>query len=181
MGLSLKDGLMTEVVPPAPVVVPPAPAAHAPETFSREYVTELREEAKAHRIAAQAAKDAVKAAEEAAAAAKVKAETGVKAAQTAANERVIRAELKAAAIKAGMVDLDGLKMLDLSTVTLDDKGEVIGADALLDAAKKAKPFLFGAAVTGSTQTVPKPGEPTDKLAKDMTPAERAALRKKLTS
>ncbi len=40
--------------------------------------------------------------------------------------RLIRAELKAEAMRAGMVDLDGLRLLDLDAVAINDKGEVEG-------------------------------------------------------
>ena len=174
MGLNTKDqGLMTteNTNPPAP----PAPAATPePATFSREYVTELRQEAEGWRKKHKEASDLKAAAEAAATAAKTEAETAAKTANEAANQRVIRAELKAVAIKAGMVDLDGLKMLDLSGVKLDEKGEVVGAEEMIEAAKKAKPFLFGAAKSGSTEAPPKPGETTPKLAKNMTPEERKA-------
>ena len=135
--------------------------AKVPETFSREYVTELREENKTHRLKNQEAEThkqaALKEAEEAKAALKkrdeeveaFKAET-----KTSADQRVIRAELKAEAVKAGMIDLDGLKLADLSTITLDDKGDVVGAEALFKALKESKPYLFKAVSTSSTDRTP---------------------------
>jgi hypothetical protein len=148
----------------------------APETFSREYVHELREENKSWRTKHQESETARKAAEDAAKAAEKTGGDKVKEVQTAADQRVIRAELKAAAIKAGMVDLDGLKLADLSKVKLNDQGEVEGADELMDAMKKAKPYLFGAPSTGNTQKPPKPGDQAPKLATTMTDAEYAAAR-----
>ena len=102
----------------------------------------------------------------------------VTAAHTAANERLLRSELKAEAIKAGMVDLDGLKLADLSKVKLNDSGEVEGADALMTDLKKAKPYLFGAVGTTSNPagSMPKAGEQKQKLAPDMTKEEYAAAR-----
>jgi hypothetical protein len=64
--------------------------------------------------------------------------------------------LKAAALKAGMHDLDGLKLADVSKVTLGAYGSVIGADEVVAELKAAKPFLFV------------------KKMKDMTPAEQDA-------
>ena len=78
------------------------------------------------------------------------------AAQTAADQRIIRAELKAEALKAGMVDLDGLKLADLSKVKLNDAGEVEGADALMTELKKSKPYLFGTPGTTSNTTTNAP-------------------------
>jgi hypothetical protein len=158
------------------VVTPPA--IPGKETFSREYVNELREENKSWRLkhadAEKQAGDFKTAADKAALDAK---ETS-SAAQSAADARVIRAELKTVALKAGMVDLDGLKLADLSTVKLDDKGEVEGADALIDALKKAKPYLFGSASGTSTPgNAPSSTPPAAKSARDMTPEEYAAAKK----
>jgi len=103
------------------------------------------------------------------------------ASEKAANDRLIHAELKAIAVKAGLVDVDGLKLLDLSGVSLDKDGNLVGGDALIEAAKKSKPYLFGGAGgTGSTEKPPakKAGEP--KNAKDMTADEYRAARADLT-
>ena len=101
---------------------------------------------------------------------------GVAEATTAANGRIVLAELKAEAIRAGMVDPDGLKLLDTSKVALVEDGTVKVPDGFFDEAKKAKPWLFGATPnsTSSTSSPPKPGDTDIKLAKDMTDAERAA-------
>ena len=155
---------------PAPASAPvPGPTAVplAPQSFSPEYVHELREENKGWRLKADEQGQKRKAAEDAAKKASEEAEAKVKAAdeaaarkaaaaETAANERVIRAELRTAAIKAGMVDLDGLKLADLSTVKLNDAGEVEGAEALMEALKAAKPYLFGPAKPGNTNPNPPP-------------------------
>lgn len=44
----------------------------------------------------------------------------------ALQQRLVRAELKAEAVRAGMIDLDGLKLLDISAARLTDAGEEIG-------------------------------------------------------
>lgn len=150
--------------------------AAKPETFSREYVHELREENKSWRTKHAEEAAARKAADEGKTAAEKASEGKVKEVQTAADQRVIRAELKAAAIKAGMVDLDGLKLADLSKVKLNAEGEVEGADELMEAMKKSKPYLFGAASSSSTGKPPKKGEETPKLATEMTDAEYAVAR-----
>lgn len=142
--------------PGAGGTAPAAPAAPAlPETFSREYVTELRNENKGYRLKAQTLEAANKASEEALAKAAAEADEKVSAATQAANDRILRAELKAAAIKAGMIDLDGLKLADLSLVKLNDAGEVEGAEALMAALKESKAYLFQASGT-TTQTQPAP-------------------------
>jgi hypothetical protein len=62
--------------------------------------------------------------------------------QAQANAKLIRAELKAEAIRAGMVDLDGLKLLDLADVGLNQNGEVADAAMILAKLKRAKPCMF---------------------------------------
>lgn len=148
------------------------------EHFSREYVKELREENKGWRLKAQQLEkerdDHKTAAEKAA----QDAEGKIKEAHTAAEQRVIRAELKAEALKAGMVDLDGLKLADLSKIKINDAGEVEGATELMEELKKAKPYLFGTTQNSSTPgTPPNPKPPTAKKATDMTADEYAAARK----
>lgn len=149
------------------------------KTFSHDYVKELREENKSWRLKAQNAEADRDTHKTAAEKATETAKEVTTAAQAAADQRVIRAELKTVALKAGMVDLDGLKLADLSTVKLDDKGEVEGADALIEALKKAKPYLFGTPGNSSTPVVPPSNKPPEaKKAADMTDAEYAAARSK---
>ena len=78
--------------------------------------------------------------------------------EAATRAAVIGGELKAEAVRAGMVDLDGLKLADLSAVTLDDRGAVVGAAAVMAALRRAKPWLFGAANSSSTAAVPQAEE-----------------------
>lgn len=173
---------------PTPTTPPAAPAAAAPvastaepTTFSAEYVRELRAENKAWRLKAQENEATATSAAEAAKKAKDDADGVISAAKAAANDRIIRAELKAEAIKAGLVDLDALKLADLTKVTLKDDGTVDGAEALFADLKKAKPYLFGVVNTSTTITAPKPGVQPGKGVKEMSKAEyeaakRAAIR-----
>lgn len=147
-----------------------------PQTFSLEYVRELRNENKGLRLKLSEQEKAAKESADAVTKAAKDADEKVTAAAKASNDRIARAELKAVALKAGIVDIDGLKLVDLSKLTLDDKGEVQGADALIDELKKSKPYLFGAASTSGTGKVPPSEPPTKKLAKDMTDAEYAAAK-----
>ena len=147
-----------------------APAEAEPKTFSHDYVRELREENKGLRLAKQAAereRDGLRGAAETA-----KAE---------ADRRVIRAELKAHAIRAGIIDPDALKLLDISAVRLGDGGEVEGADELLEKFKEAKPHFFAAAptpptssTTSSTARTPPAKPASGKKASEMTNQEFAA-------
>jgi hypothetical protein len=58
--------------------------------------------------------------------------------------RLVQSELKAAAIRAGMVDLDGIKLIDMNQVALNAGGEVADGVAVMAALRAAKPYLFGA-------------------------------------
>lgn len=163
--------------PTAPAPSPsPTPRAPEPQTFSAEYVRELREENKGWRLKATEQETAAKEAKALADKAAKDADEKIVAGTKASNDRIIRAELKAVAVKAGMVDLDGLKLADLSTVKLNDAGEVEGAEALMEALKKAKPYLFGAASTSSTSKVPATGDPKAKKATEMTADEYKAAK-----
>jgi cell wall-associated NlpC family hydrolase len=151
-----------------PVAPSPAPAPAPAQSFSAEYVKELREEAKGWRLKHEAAIREADEHKTAAQRASEEANAKIAQATTAAEQRIVRAELKAAALKAGMVDLDGLKLADLSSVKLAEDGSVEGADALMASLKEAKPYLFGATNSSSTpgaKPAPKPAEP--KSAKDM--------------
>lgn len=143
---------------------PPKPE---PETFSKDYVRELREENKGYRLKAQEMEGRAKAVEEAAKKAVEEAEGKIKEVHTAAEQRVIRAELKAEALKAGMVDLDGLKLADLSSVKLNEAGEVEGAEELMASLKKAKPYLFGSPNSSTPGAPPAPKPPEIKKATEM--------------
>lgn len=160
-------------------------------TFSAEYVRELRQEnatwrtkaqtltteAATHRTAAEAA--TAKAAADIAEATKkatTEAAATVTEAMTKADARVIRSELRTAAVKLGMVDLDALKMLDITSLKTNADGDVEGVDALLDATKKAKAYLFGSPSTSSTQKTPPADQSTPKSALTMTDAEFAAAK-----
>ena len=133
-------------------------------SFSLEYVQELRGESAAYRTKAKEAEANAQ-----------MAEAKAIEAQQAADQRIIRAELKAEALKAGMVDTDGLKLADLSQVTLNEHGDVVGAAEVMSALKLAKPYLFGGAATTS-QIAPPPGKTETKPfnARNATPEELAA-------
>jgi hypothetical protein len=79
--------------------------------------------------------------------------------QADAETKLIRAELKAEAVKAGMIDLDGLKLLDAGEVRLNEAGEVQDAQALLGRLKRAKPWLFGGVSSSSAAANPPRPEP----------------------
>ena len=90
--------------------------------------------------------------------------------------RLIRAEMKAEAIRAGMIDLDGLRLLDLASVKLNELGEVEDAPGVMSRFKKAKPWLFGALSSSNPSSAPLAQPPRQKHATEMTNAEYVAAR-----
>jgi hypothetical protein len=93
-----------------------------------------------------------------------------------ARTNLMMSELKAEAVRAGMVDLDGLKLLDASTVTVSERGEVTGAATAMERFRRAKPWLFGGVSSTSTAVPPPSQPPRAKKATDMTPEEYRAAR-----
>jgi hypothetical protein len=67
----------------------------------------------------------------------------------AARASLVRAELKVEALRAGMVDLDGLKLFDSTALKVSDTGEVDGAAELMARMKREKPWLFTSASSSS--------------------------------
>ncbi len=57
-------------------------------------------------------------------------------------ERLLRAELRSEAVRAGIVDLDGLRLADTSAITFADDGGIEGATDVISSLKAAKPYLF---------------------------------------
>ena len=66
------------------------------------------------------------------------------AAETRANERLVRAEVKTLAVSMQIIDPDAAYLLiDKAGVKITDAGEVEGAKEALEALVKAKPYLVG--------------------------------------
>ena len=151
------------IEPITPPIDPKPEPKNEPKQYDEDYVKRLREENKSAREKADALakerdelakfKSEKEAAELAAEkkwqelAEKTKAEAAES--SKAAEERVQKAlnavklaEAKALAIKEGIKDVDDVKLLDLSKVTVED-GEVIGLDEVIAAAKEKKPHWFG--------------------------------------
>jgi hypothetical protein len=97
-------------------------------------------------------------------------------AQQEARSRLIRAELRVEAMRAGMVDLDGLKLLDAGEVQLNADGEIANGLQLMTQLRRAKPWLFGATSSSSPANAPPVQPPRQKLATEMTDAEYRAAR-----
>jgi len=104
------------------------------------------------------------------------------AAEQEARSRLTRAELKVEAVRAGIIDLDGLKLLDIADADLNADGELTNGPALIARFKHAKPWLFVAPSSSSPANPPPARPPRQKLATEMTDEEyriaRAALLKR---
>lgn len=99
--------------------------------------------------------------------------------EAATAARLIRAELKAEAVRAGMIDLDGLKLVDPAGIAIDADGEVTGARAAMQALKQAKPWLFGTSSSSSTASAPPAEPPAARRATEMSYAEWQTARREL--
>ena len=94
--------------------------------------------------------------------------------------RLAQAELKAEAVRAGMIDLDGLKLIDPATLRVTQSGEVEDAASVLARMKREKPWLFGAGASSSAAAnPPRPEPPRTRHANELSHEEwlsaRAAL------
>ena len=93
-----------------------------------------------------------------------------------ARSRLIRAELKVEAVRAGMVDLDGLKLLEPEQVQLNSEGEVENAGQIMAQFRRDKPWLFGGTSSSSPTNAPPAQPQRQKLATEMSDKEYRAAR-----
>lgn len=94
--------------------------------------------------------------------------------------RLVAANLRTEAVKAGMIDLDGLKLVDLSSVTLDANDKVVDGRKIMDGLRREKPWLFGATSSSSAALAPASQPVRQKTALEMSDEEYAAARAALT-
>jgi len=92
---------------------------------------------------------------------------------------LVQAELKLEAMRAGMIDLDGLKMIDPDEIKLGPEGEALGLAALMSKMRRDKPWLFGASTSSSATAAPSSAPPRRKLATEMSLDEWRAARAEL--
>lgn len=97
--------------------------------------------------------------------------------------RLIRSELKAEAVRAGIIDLDCLQLIDLSSVIVGDDNEVPPLAHLVSDLRRRKPWLFGGGSSSSSAGTPAARLAPEKRATEMTDEEyraaRAALLRRL--
>ena len=95
-------------------------------------------------------------------------------------DRLILANLRTEAVRSGMIDLDGLKLMNLSAVRLDEHDRIVGGRKLMDDLRRSKPWLFGVASSSSAAEVPTSQPVRQKTALEMTDQEYAAARTAIT-
>jgi hypothetical protein len=94
--------------------------------------------------------------------------------------RLVVANLRTEAVRAGMIDLDGLRLIDLSAVRLGDDDRVIGGRKLMEDLRRTKPWLFGVASSSSAAVAPASQPVRQKTALEMTDEEYTAARAAVT-
>jgi hypothetical protein len=95
------------------------------------------------------------------------------------SRQLVRAELKAAALRAGMIDLDGLKLLDTTGLKLDEAGELREGSDVMRKLRIAKPWLFGGANSSSAASPPPAQSPQNRRATEMSHDEWRAARSEM--
>jgi hypothetical protein len=93
-----------------------------------------------------------------------------------ARSRLARAELKVEAVRAGMVDLDGLQLLDFEQAKFNSDGEIENGAQLMAQFRRAKPWLFGGASSSSPASAPPAQPQRPKFATEMSEKEYRAAR-----
>ncbi len=92
--------------------------------------------------------------------------------------RLLQAELKAEAIRAGMVDLDGVKLIEASALKVNDAGELVDGAGVMKALRASKPWLFGGS-SSSSAVAPRAEVPKAKTAMEMSVDEWKVARAEL--
>jgi hypothetical protein len=96
-----------------------------------------------------------------------------------AKNRLMQSQLRTAAVQAGMIDLDGLKLVDVARAKSNEYGELEGAADLMVEVRREKPWLFGG-YSSSSRASPPPAQPVrTKSASEMTQDEYRAARAEL--
>jgi hypothetical protein len=95
-------------------------------------------------------------------------ENNLKDLQDASDRRAIQSELRSEATRRGMVDLDGLKLINLAEIEIDQSGTVHGVPGVMTKLRRDKPWLFGASNSSSVAGVPTHSQTRTKLATEMT-------------
>lgn len=99
--------------------------------------------------------------------------------ETEQAERLLQAELRFAALQAGMIDLDGLKLIDGASLAVSSDGAPPEVARIMKDLRRDKPWLFSAGTSSSGASVPASSPPRKKLATEMTLEEWRTARSDL--
>lgn len=94
--------------------------------------------------------------------------------------RLMLADLRTEAVKAGMVDLDGLKLVDVSKIRLGDDDRVMDGKKIMDELRRGKPWLFRSGSSSSPSVAPASQPVRQKTAMEMSDEEYVSARAALT-
>ncbi len=93
--------------------------------------------------------------------------------------KLVQAELRTAAARAGMIDLDGVKLVDPGSLSVNEAGELVGASDIMARMRQEKPWLFGRGSSSSPAVAPRATPPKAKTAMEMSVDEWRVARAEL--
>jgi hypothetical protein len=157
-----------EPPPGNPPADPAPPADPVPKTYDEAYVKQLRDEAAANRRKAADAEKRLKELDDANLSEADKLKQRAEAAEkkvTDGQARIAKAEVKAAAASAKIIDPEAAYKLVRDDITFDKDGEPENVEALISDLVKNKPWLLGSGDGGGgNPTNPQKGRPMTKEA-----------------
>jgi hypothetical protein len=88
-----------------------------------------------------------------------------------AEQRIVLSELRVEAMRAGIIDMDGLKFIDTTQIRFESPDDVCDATEMVAQLKQTKPWLFSVPSSSSVAKVPPSRPARQKLAIEMTDDE----------
>ncbi len=93
--------------------------------------------------------------------------------------KLVQAELRTAAARAGMIDLDGVKLVDTAGLAVNEAGELPDGAEIMQRLRQEKPWLFGRSSSSSPAVAPRASPPKAKTAMEMSVDEWRVARAEL--